>query len=156
MSMENSMIVGEFSVFSPSQKKELERKRREQEAREAEEAARKAEEMRKKSEAAQRAAAAKKMAAEKMRQQLTQKMQNAENAKSSKITILIIAGIAATIFLIWSFIKLYNWFDGFIIFFLFGGIMWIGAIIGVWAFVKESIEDAINKCKSEIRYLKGK
>ena len=84
MSMDNSTIVGEFSVLSPSQKKELERKRREQEAREAEEAARKAEEMRKKSEAAQRAAAAKKMAAEKMRQQLTQKIQDAENAKSSK------------------------------------------------------------------------
>ena len=156
MSMDNSTIVGEFSVLSPSQKKELERKRREQEAREAEEAARKAEEARKKSEEAQRAAAAKKAAAEKARQQLTQKIQDAEDAKSSKITILIIAGIAATIFLIWSYIKLYNWFDGFILFFLFGGTMLIGGIIGVWAFVKESIEDAIDKCKSEIRYLKGK
>ena len=70
--------------------------------------------------------------------------------------ILIIAGIAATIFLIWSFIKLYNLFDGFIIFFLFGGIMLIGGIIVVWVFVKVFIEEAINKCKSEIRCLKGK
>ena len=82
--------------------------------------------------------------------------EDAENTKSLKITILIFVGIAATIFLIWSFVKLYDLFDGFILFFLFGGIMWIGAIIGVWAFVKESIEDAINKCKSEIKHLRGK
>ena len=52
MTMSRATIVGEFSVLSPSQKKELERKRREQEAREAKEAARRAENTRKAKEAA--------------------------------------------------------------------------------------------------------
>ncbi len=155
MSMDNSMIVGEFSVLSPSQKKELERKRREQEAREVEKAARKAEEARKKREAALRAAAAKKEAAEKARQKLAQKIKGEENAKSEKIAVLVIAGIAATIFLIWSFVKLYNLFDGFIIFVLFGGIMWIGGIIFLWFLVKVAIEEVIEKCKRKIKELKG-
>lgn len=76
----------------------------EQEEREAEEATQKTEEQRKKREAAQRAAAARKAAAEKRRQQKAQKLRDAENAKSLKIAILIIIGIAATIFLIWSFV----------------------------------------------------
>ena len=48
-------IIGEFSVLSPSQKRELERKRKEQEARETAEAIRKAEAARKAKEAATRA-----------------------------------------------------------------------------------------------------
>lgn len=52
--MSNS-IVGEFSVLSPSQKRELERKRKEKEARETAEAIRKAETARKAREAAKRA-----------------------------------------------------------------------------------------------------
>ena len=83
-------------------------------------------------------------------------MRDLENAKSSKITILIIVGIAATVFLIWSYVKLYNLFDGFIIFVLFGGLIWIGGIILVWSLVKNAIEETKDKCESEIRHLKGK
>lgn len=52
--MDNS-IIGDFSVLSPSQKRELERKRKEKEARETAEAIRKAEAARKAKEAATRA-----------------------------------------------------------------------------------------------------
>jgi cation transport ATPase len=52
--MSNS-IIGEFSVLSPSQKREFERKRKEQEARETAEAIHKAETARKAREAAKRA-----------------------------------------------------------------------------------------------------
>ena len=51
----NDAILNEFSVLSPSQKKELERKRKEKEARETAEAIRKAEAARKAKEAAKRA-----------------------------------------------------------------------------------------------------
>ena len=87
---------------------------------------------------------AKKEAAEKMRQ-----------AKSLKIFFAIIVGIAATIFLIWSFVKLYNLFDGFIIFVLFGGMMWIGGIILVWVIVNLVIEGAQGTCRWEIKHLMG-
>ena len=79
-------------------------------------------------------APAKKATAEKIRQ-----------AKSSKITVLIIVGVAATIFLIWSFVKLCIFFDGFIVFTLFGGLIWIGGIALVWSQVKEAIENAKDK-----------
>lgn len=48
-------VIGEFSVLSPSQKRELERKREEKEARDAENAAKRAEAARKAREAAKRA-----------------------------------------------------------------------------------------------------
>lgn len=87
---------------------------------------------------------AKKEAAEKMRQ-----------AKSLKIFFSIIVGIAATIFLIWSFVKLYDLFDGFIIFVLFGGMMWIGGIVLVWVIVNQVIEGAQGTCRWEIKHLMG-
>ena len=57
--------------------------------------------------------------------------------------------------MIWSFVKLCILFDGFIVFTLFGGLIWIGGIALVWSQVKEAIENAKDKCESEIRQLKG-
>ena len=88
----NNTTIGDFSILSPSQKKELERKRQEQEAREAAEIAKRAEAARMAREAAKRNAEAKAAAFKAAEDQ--------RNAEKERKKMGLIIGIGVLCFLI--------------------------------------------------------
>lgn len=101
-------VIGEFSVLSPSQKRELERKREEEEARQA---AEKAETARKLQEASRRA----KEAAEKRKAEAARKKAEAEEKEQRRkaliafLYILLVVTIVAWIYVSFHY---FNWLSG--------------------------------------------
>ncbi len=101
--MDNS-IIGEFSILSPSQKKELERKRKEKEARETAEAIRKAE-------TAQKAREEAKFAEERRLAAIRAENATREAEKESKrnrLKFLIVILCVLVIIIIWVWIHYFN------------------------------------------------